>query len=99
MLGHDAFQSGRPGGGSNGMPPNFHFNFDDLFKNFDFGDPFEGDSMHFSFGAGHHHKNHQNHHHQGHHQQHHQAGHGGFFSFDDFFDDVSTNCHCHAIKT
>jgi DnaJ-class molecular chaperone len=87
QFGHDAFSQGGGGGGFGGGSP-FGFNFDDIFKNFDFQD-FGGDSFHFSFGGndhghGHHHQ-HQNRQQQ---KQQRGGGGGGFFTFDDFLTDV-----------
>lgn len=76
QFGHDAFSQGGGGGGPGGFP----FSFDDIFKNFDFPD-FGDDNFHFSFGGnqgGHKHQ-------QGGREQ--RAG-GGFFTFEDFFNDV-----------
>ncbi|CAG0885616.1 unnamed protein product, partial [Darwinula stevensoni] len=88
QFGSDAFS-----GGSGGAHT-FHFNFDDIFKNFG---GFDDDSAFFTFGGGFpgsgHGGHRRGHHNQGHHfkQQHH-------FTFDDFFD-VSQNFHTRNMKT
>lgn len=91
QFGHQAGAGGGPG-------PGFHFNFEDIFRNFDFGDDFEGGGPFQFFGGGHgnghHHDAHS--HHQQHHQHHNQQQkqRAGFFSFGDFFQDVSNHWTC-----
>lgn len=92
---YDRFGHQAPGGAGHGGNP-FHFNFDDFFRNFDFGEDFgDGGPFHFSFGGGNgFHNQHQQHHQQHHHHQQKRASGGGgdgagFFSFGDFFQDVN----------
>lgn len=81
QFGHQGLNGNGHGHGGGG----FHFNFDDFFRNFDFNDDFDSGPFHFSFGGGNGHAHHGHHGHHGHPQQ----KRAGFFSFGDFFNDVS----------
>lgn len=87
QLGHDAYTNNGYSG-SAGAGGGFNFNFDDFFRSFDFGDEFnEQPGGFFSFGGGG--DGFRHHQHQRRHA--HPQQHDSFFTFDDFFNEVSTS--------